>query len=257
MHHFIDRRLNPKDKNLGNRQRFMRRARAQIKKVVNDSIKNRKISNADEGETISIPTKGIAEPRFVLSPERRLPRAGVHRQQAVQLRRQDPEADPGRWRRRRRQAGRGSGRGRRRLHLRAQPRGVPRHLFRGPRAARPGEEGPEGDQVLPVQARRLQPVRHAEPDLGAAHDPQQLRPPHRARAAEARKGRGHRGRDRGDRGRGTAVRTPVPPARRLARRARPADAAAQGHPLSRPDRHPLQAARADAEAEHARRSCSA
>ena len=68
MHHFIDRRLNPKDKNLGNRQRFMRRARAQIKKVVNDSIKNRKISNADEGETISIPTKGIAEPRFSNSP---------------------------------------------------------------------------------------------------------------------------------------------------------------------------------------------
>jgi len=67
MRHFIDRRLNPKDKNLGNRQRFMRRARAQIKKVVNDSIKNRKISNADEGETISIPTKGIAEPRFTHS----------------------------------------------------------------------------------------------------------------------------------------------------------------------------------------------
>ena len=68
MHHFIDRRLNPKDKNLGNRQRFMRRARAQIKKVVNDSIKNRKISNVDEGETISIPTKGIGEPRFTNSP---------------------------------------------------------------------------------------------------------------------------------------------------------------------------------------------
>jgi len=67
MRHFIDRRLNPKDKNLGNRQRFMRRARAQIKKVVSDSIKNRKISNADEGETISIPTKGIAEPRFTNS----------------------------------------------------------------------------------------------------------------------------------------------------------------------------------------------
>ena len=27
----IDRRLNPKDKRLGNRQRFLRRARAQIK----------------------------------------------------------------------------------------------------------------------------------------------------------------------------------------------------------------------------------
>ena len=67
MRHFVDRRLNPKDKNLGNRQRFMRRARAQIKKVVNDSIKNRSISNVDDGETISIPTKGIGEPRFVHS----------------------------------------------------------------------------------------------------------------------------------------------------------------------------------------------
>ncbi|MCG8547648.1 MAG: YeaH/YhbH family protein [Alphaproteobacteria bacterium] len=68
MRHFVDRRLNPKDKNLGNRQRFMRRARAQIKKVVNDSIKNRSITNVDEGETVSIPTKGIGEPRFHHSP---------------------------------------------------------------------------------------------------------------------------------------------------------------------------------------------
>jgi len=68
MRYFVDRRLNPKDKNLGNRQRFMRRARAQIKKVVEESIKNRSITNVDEGETISIPTKGIGEPRFVHSP---------------------------------------------------------------------------------------------------------------------------------------------------------------------------------------------
>ncbi len=64
MRHFVDRRLNPKDKNLGNRQKFMRRAREQIKKVVDDSIKGRSITNVDEGETISIPTKGINEPRF-------------------------------------------------------------------------------------------------------------------------------------------------------------------------------------------------
>lgn len=68
MRYFVDRRLNPKDKNLGNRQRFMRRARSQIKKVVEESIKNRSITNIDEGETISIPTKGIGEPRFVHSP---------------------------------------------------------------------------------------------------------------------------------------------------------------------------------------------
>ena len=64
MHHFIDRRQNPKDKSLGNRQRFMRRARARIKEVVDKSIKERKLSDIANGEEISIPTKGIDEPRF-------------------------------------------------------------------------------------------------------------------------------------------------------------------------------------------------
>jgi hypothetical protein len=61
---FIDRRQNPKDKSLGNRQRFMRRARAQIKEVVDKSISDRSISDAASGETVTIPTKGIGEPRF-------------------------------------------------------------------------------------------------------------------------------------------------------------------------------------------------
>lgn len=64
MFHFIDRRQNPKDKSLGNRQRFMRRARARIKEVVEKSIKERKLSDIANGEEISIPTKGIDEPRF-------------------------------------------------------------------------------------------------------------------------------------------------------------------------------------------------
>ena len=67
MPYFIDRRLNPKDKSLGNRQRFLRRARAQIKEAVNKALKNRNVSDTLSGETISIPTKGIAEPRFRLS----------------------------------------------------------------------------------------------------------------------------------------------------------------------------------------------
>ena len=46
MAHFIDRRPNPKDKNLGNRQRFMRRARGQIKEVVSRSVRERKITDA-------------------------------------------------------------------------------------------------------------------------------------------------------------------------------------------------------------------
>jgi len=69
MHHLIDRRQNPKDKNLGNRQRFIRRARAQIKKVVNESIRARKIGDIDAGGDLTIPSKGINEPRFVHSPK--------------------------------------------------------------------------------------------------------------------------------------------------------------------------------------------
>jgi uncharacterized protein len=64
MFYLIDRRLNPKDKSLGNRQRFLRRARAQIKEAVNRSVKERKVADVAGGETISIPTKSIAEPRF-------------------------------------------------------------------------------------------------------------------------------------------------------------------------------------------------
>jgi uncharacterized sporulation protein YeaH/YhbH (DUF444 family) len=61
---FIDRRRNPKDKSLGNRQRFLRRARARIKEVVNKSVKERSIGDLGSGETISIPAKEIDEPRF-------------------------------------------------------------------------------------------------------------------------------------------------------------------------------------------------
>lgn len=64
MPNLIDRRLNPKDKNLGNRQRFLRRARAQIKKVVDNSIDKSKVSDAGADGEISIPSKGIGEPRF-------------------------------------------------------------------------------------------------------------------------------------------------------------------------------------------------
>ncbi|WP_193367690.1 YeaH/YhbH family protein [Pelagibius marinus] len=61
---FIDRRRNPKDKSLGNRQRFLRRARASIKEVVNKKLKDRSIGDLDSGETISIPSKDIDEPRL-------------------------------------------------------------------------------------------------------------------------------------------------------------------------------------------------
>ena len=68
--HFIDRRKNPKGKSLGNRQRFLKRARAQIKEAVNKSLRDRSLQEVDKGEKISIPSKSTAEPRFRLDPEK-------------------------------------------------------------------------------------------------------------------------------------------------------------------------------------------
>ena len=62
--HFIDRRKNPKGKSLGNRQRFLKRARAQIKDAVNKSLRDRSMKEIDKGEKITIPSKSTAEPRF-------------------------------------------------------------------------------------------------------------------------------------------------------------------------------------------------
>ncbi|WP_020594369.1 YeaH/YhbH family protein [Kiloniella laminariae] len=64
MMHFIDRRLNPKGKSLTNRQRFIRRARTQIRKAVKEAINDGKVADVGHKGRISIPTKGLNEPRF-------------------------------------------------------------------------------------------------------------------------------------------------------------------------------------------------
>ena len=64
MSHFIDRRLNPKDKSLGNRRRFVRRVRATVKKAVDDSVRQRGIADIDREERVSVPADGISEPTF-------------------------------------------------------------------------------------------------------------------------------------------------------------------------------------------------
>jgi hypothetical protein len=60
----VDRRLNPKGKSLGNRQRFLTRARAEVKGAVPEATRRRKVGDLEGSEKISIPTKGIAEPSF-------------------------------------------------------------------------------------------------------------------------------------------------------------------------------------------------
>ncbi|WP_439924410.1 YeaH/YhbH family protein [Nitrobacter sp. JJSN] len=61
---FIDRRLNPKDKNLGNRQRFLRRAREELKRSIRDCVRRDRISDADDEQAVSIPTRSTDEPCF-------------------------------------------------------------------------------------------------------------------------------------------------------------------------------------------------
>ncbi len=62
--HIIDRRLNPKEKSLGNRQRFIRRAREDIRNAVNESLKRRKVSEVESGGKIRIRSKSLHEPSF-------------------------------------------------------------------------------------------------------------------------------------------------------------------------------------------------
>jgi hypothetical protein len=67
--HIIDRRLNPGGKSFANRQRFLRRARAQVRKAVREASSQRSIKDAGKGGEISIPAGGVHEPSFRRSRE--------------------------------------------------------------------------------------------------------------------------------------------------------------------------------------------
>ncbi len=64
----IDRRLNPKGKSLPNRQRFMRLARSAIRDAVNRSIKERSLGDFQGKEVVSVPVRGISEPKLRHAP---------------------------------------------------------------------------------------------------------------------------------------------------------------------------------------------
>jgi uncharacterized sporulation protein YeaH/YhbH (DUF444 family) len=60
--HIIDRRRDASGKSLGNRQRFIRRARALVKQAVREASRNRSIMDAGRGGEISVPADGVHEP---------------------------------------------------------------------------------------------------------------------------------------------------------------------------------------------------
>jgi len=64
----IDRRLNPRDKTIKNRQKFINRSREQIRKSVKDAIDTGNISDI-ENDKVRVPVKGIDEPEFTIDPK--------------------------------------------------------------------------------------------------------------------------------------------------------------------------------------------
>ena len=64
MQQIIDRRLAGKNKSIGNRERFLRRYKDQVKKAVKRAIDGRGIRDIERGEDIHIPKKDLTEPVF-------------------------------------------------------------------------------------------------------------------------------------------------------------------------------------------------
>jgi len=60
----IDRRLSGKNKSIGNRERFLRRYKVQIREAVKRAIDGRSIRDIERAEDVTIPKKDISEPVF-------------------------------------------------------------------------------------------------------------------------------------------------------------------------------------------------
>ncbi|OZI47640.1 hypothetical protein CEK29_02555 [Bordetella genomosp. 5] len=64
MNSLIDRRLNGRNKSAVNRERFLRRYKEQIRKAVQDLVRERSIADMDQGGEINLPARDISEPHF-------------------------------------------------------------------------------------------------------------------------------------------------------------------------------------------------
>ncbi len=68
MQHIVDRRLAGKNKSIGNRERYLRRYKDQIREAVKRAIDGRGIRDVERGEDIHIPKKDLSEPVFGHGP---------------------------------------------------------------------------------------------------------------------------------------------------------------------------------------------
>jgi uncharacterized sporulation protein YeaH/YhbH (DUF444 family) len=68
LHQVIDRRLSGKNKSIGNRERFLRRYREQIKDAVRKAVGDRGIKDIEGGADITLPRRDVTEPVFGHAP---------------------------------------------------------------------------------------------------------------------------------------------------------------------------------------------
>lgn len=68
MNRLVDRRLSGKNRSAVNRQRFLRRFKAQIRRAAAEAVSGRKVADLARGEKISIPAKDLNEPAFHHGP---------------------------------------------------------------------------------------------------------------------------------------------------------------------------------------------
>ena len=64
MHHLIDRRPNSRGKSAVNRERFLRRYKAQIHAAVKKMVGERRLADMEQGGEVRVPRKDISEPSF-------------------------------------------------------------------------------------------------------------------------------------------------------------------------------------------------
>src|SRR4051794_39440240 len=68
LHQVIDRRLSGKNKSIGNRERFLRRYRDQIRDAVRKAVGDRSIKGIEDGTDITLPKRDVSEPVFGHGP---------------------------------------------------------------------------------------------------------------------------------------------------------------------------------------------
>jgi len=60
----IDRRKNPGGKSSGNRQKFLKRTKEEIRKSIHDKLGKRSIKGSGDDQDVTVTRKGIHEPQF-------------------------------------------------------------------------------------------------------------------------------------------------------------------------------------------------